>query len=50
MWSQKPPEALLDIINFEVFLEEHASRPPGLSMLTLAMISPSDEKSPVNLP
>ena len=28
MWSQKPPEAVLEVVKLKIFLGEHASRPP----------------------
>ena len=40
MWSQKPPGAISDIVNFKIFLGEHVPRPPSLSMLPHTIISP----------
>ena len=45
MLSQKPPEAVSDVVNFKIILGEHAPRPPSLSMLPLVTISFADEKS-----
>ena len=44
MWSQKPSEAVSDVVNFKIFLGEHSPRPPSLSLLLLATISPADKK------
>ena len=41
MWSQIPPEAIPDVVNFKNFLGEHA---PSLRMLPLAMIFPCWQK------
>ena len=41
MWSQKPPEAVLEVVYLRIFLGEHMPPdPPSLSMLPHAIISP----------
>ena len=45
MWSQKPPEAASDVINKKNVLGCMPPVPPHLSMLPLAIISPTDKKS-----
>ena len=50
MWSQTPSEAVSDVLNFKIFLGEHALRPPSLSMLPLATISPLLTENPVQNP
>ena len=49
MWSQKPPEAVSDVISFKKFPRRHAPRPPSLSMLLLAL-TPPPMKNPVGNP
>ena len=47
MWSQKPPEAVLDLVNFKISWENMPPRPPSLSILLLATIYPLLTKNPV---
>ena len=42
VWSQKPPEAVSEVVNFKIFVGEHA---PSLSMLLHTIIPLSNEKS-----
>ena len=51
MWSQKPPEAVLELQSLKIFLEEHAPRPPSYSLVhvsALLAFPPLEEKSCIN--
>ena len=46
MWSQKPPEAVSEAVNFKIFLGEHAPRPPYFEYVTPRYnFPPSNKKS-----
>ena len=39
--AEKPPEAVSEVVNFKIFLGEHAPRPPSLGVLLHAIAHPS---------
>ncbi len=44
VWSQKPPETVSEVVNFNNFLGEYAPRPPTLGTVLRARISPLYKK------
>ena len=52
MWSQKPPEAVSDVINFKKFPRRHAPRPPQFKdvVASFGPPPPPPMKNPVGNP
>ena len=48
-WSQKPPETVSEVVNFEIFLGKHAPRPPSTGMDMLEF-PPGLQKNSVLIP